>query len=329
MSIIRRCRMRKVLARIPAIQTGGRAFGLFGLMALLLGCSPAALQTPGPTLPNPPTFTWPVLPTRPPADTERTVIVDGLERGYLLHIPPGLSTSAPAPLVLVFHGHRMNADYMLAVTGFDTLADAHQFIVAYPNGTGSAEALSFNAGLCCGSAEINNIDEAAFVRGILSDLEAIAAIDPKRIFVTGFSNGAMLAYRLACELSGTIAAVAPVAGNLGFSPCRPPGKVSILHIQGLSDASAPYAEDDLEPDWDPAIRSVQGSVALWASFDGCTGFPYETRDGIATRTVYSACAAGTAVELYSLHGIGHTWPPDSLWPASRVIWDFFAGHPKA
>ncbi len=327
------------------IQTGARACGLLGLMAFMIGCSPVAPRTPGPTLPNPPTFTWPglstrptlthppafslpVLPTRPTADTERTVAVNGLERSYLLHIPPGLSPGAPVPLVLVFHGHRMNADYILAVTGFDTLADAQQFIVAYPNGTGSAELLSFNAGLCCGSAEKNNIDEAAFVRGILSDLEGIAAVDPRRIFVTGFSNGAMLAYRLACELSDTIAAVAPVAGNLVYDPCRPPGKVSVLHIQGLSDASAPYAEDDLEPDWDPAIRSVQVSVALWASLDGCAGFPYDTREGIATHTVYAACAGGTAVELYSLHGIGHVWPPDSLWPASRVIWDFFAAHPK-
>ncbi|MBN2084134.1 MAG: hypothetical protein JW748_02850 [Anaerolineales bacterium] len=297
-------------------------------MALTIGCSPAAPQTSSPTLPNPATFTWPSIPTKSPADTVRSVSVDGLTRSYLLYIPIGLSAGSPAPLVLVFHGHRMNGDYMLVTTGFHSLAEANQFIVAYPNGTGPAEALSFNAGLCCGSAERNNIDEAAFVRAVLSDLEGIAVIDPKRIFVTGFSNGAMLAYRLACELSDTIAAVAPVAGNLGYGPCEPQGKVSVLHIQGLSDASAPYADDDLEPDLDPVIRSVQGSVAWWASHNGCAEFPYDSRDGIATHTVYSGCAGGTAVELYSLYGIGHIWPPDSLWPASRVIWEFFAAHPK-
>jgi len=295
----------------------------------MTGCAPAAPPTSSPTLPNPPTFTWPSLPTKSPADSVRTVAVDGLERNYQLHIPTGLSAVSPAPLVLVFHGHRMNGEYMLAMTGFNALADANQFIVAYPNGTGSTEALSFNSGLCCGSAEKNNIDEAAFVRGILSDLNAIAAIDPARVYVTGFSNGAMLAYRLACELSDTIAAIAPVAGNLGFDPCRPRSPVSVIHFHGLSDTSIPYADDDREPDLNPAIRSAKGSVALWASFDGCTEFPYEKQDGIATRMVYASCAGGTAVELYSLYGIGHVWPTESLWPASQTIWEFFAAHPKA
>jgi polyhydroxybutyrate depolymerase len=326
---IRRCRILFERTRIPVIQACVRAFGFLGLAVLMIGCAPAAPPTSNPTLPNPPTFTWPSLPTKSPADSVRTVAVDGLARNYLLYIPPGLSVSTPAPLVLVFHGHRMNGEYMLAMTGFNALADANQFIVAYPNGTGLMETLSFNSGLCCGSAQKNNIDEAAFVRGILSDLNAIAAIDPARVYVTGFSNGAMLAYRLACELSDTIAAIAPVAGNLGYGPCRPRGKVSILHIQGLSDDSIPYADDDLEPDLNPDIRSVQGSVALWASFDGCAGLPDENRNGIATHTVYSACAGGTAVELYSLYGIGHIWPPESLWPTSRVIWEFFEAHPKA
>ncbi len=310
------------------IHTGARVCGFLLLAIFMIGCALAKAQPSGPTLPNPPTFTWPVPATRPPGDTERSLTVDGLSRSYLLHVPAGLSAVSPVPLVLVFHGHRMNGDYMLATTGFNILADANQFIVAYPNGTGSAQALSFDAGLCCGSAQKNDIDEAAFVRGILSDLGGLYAIDPARVYAAGFSNGAMLAYRLACELSDTIAAIAPVAGNLGYDPCRPLGKVSVLHIQGLSDDSAPYADEDLDPDLDPAIRSVRGSVALWAYFDGCTGSPDENRDGIATHLVYSACAGGTAVELYSLYGIGHVWPSESLWPASRTIWEFFAAHPK-
>jgi polyhydroxybutyrate depolymerase len=310
------------------IRTGARACRLFLLTVFLAGCASVAPRTSGSTLPDPPTFTWPNPPTQPPADSERSVAVDGLARHYLLHIPPGLSAGSPVPLALVFHGHRMNGDAMVAMTGFNTLSDTNQFIVAYPNGTGPAEALSFNAGLCCGFAVTNALDEAAFVRAILSDLEGFLAIDPARVYVSGFSNGAMLAYRLACELSDTIAAIAPVAGNLGYEPCRPRGKVSVLHIQGLSDDSSPFADDDRSPDLHPDIRSVQGSVALWASFDGCAGLPEETRNGIATHWVYPECAAGTVVELYSLHGVGHIWPPESTWPVSRTIWEFFAAHPK-
>jgi polyhydroxybutyrate depolymerase len=305
-----------------------RAFGLLLASLAASGCARAAAQPAGPTLPNPPTFTYPAVPTRPVGDSERMLVVAGLERTYLLHVPPGVNPRSPVPLVLVFHGHRMDAEYLLAMSRFNDVADAAGFLVAYPNGTGPSEALSFNAGLCCGSAAENNVDEAAFARRILADLEGTLAVDPARIYITGFSNGAILAYRLACEMSDTFAAFAPVDGNLMFGPCQPRQKVSLIHIQGLSDSSAPYSDEDLDPDTDPNILSVEGSVAFWASVDGCSGFPAVEQEGIVTRTVYSSCARGIAVELISLKGIGHTWPPDSVFPASRTIWDFFAAHPK-
>jgi polyhydroxybutyrate depolymerase len=301
-------------------------FGLLLALPVAAACAPKATEITGPTLPNPPTFTWPA--TKSASDSERTLTVEGLERTYLLHVPPGTSTSSPIPLILVFHGHRMNAEYLLAMTGFNEIADAGKFLVVYPNGTGLTEALSFNAGLCCGSAVKNNIDEAEFVRRIIADLEGTYTIDPKRIYVTGFSNGALLAYRLACEMSDTFAAIAPVAGNLTFGPCQPRQKVSVIHIQGLSDTSAPYDDEDLEPDSSPEILSVRGSIAFWASFDGCSDLPVMDQEGIVTRTVYDSCAGGTSVELISLKGIGHTWPPDSIFPASQTIWDFFSAHPK-
>jgi polyhydroxybutyrate depolymerase len=310
------------------IRIGKNRLGLLWMAILLAGCAPAVTPIPGPTLPNPPTFTWPVPPTKSPGDSSRSLSVNGVERTYLLHVPTGLSSSAPAPLVLVFHGHRMSGEDMPAMTGFNTLSDAGDFIVAYPNGTGSTGALSFNAGLCCGSAQKNKVDEAAFVRAILADLEGIYAIDPGRVYVTGFSNGAMLAYRLACELSETIAAIAPVAGNLEIGSCQPGSAVSVIHIQGLSDTSIPYNDDDREPGLDPAIRSVKASLGLWASLDGCSEFAYGKQNGIATRTAYSGCSNGTAVEFYSLYGIGHVWPAENLWPASQTIWGFFAAHPK-
>jgi polyhydroxybutyrate depolymerase len=289
------------------------------------GCAPHATPE-NPTLPNPPTFTWPA--TGEAGDSMRATVVGGLERTYLLHVPPGTGAASPLPLVLVFHGHRMNPESMVVTTGFNAVADSERFLVAYPFGTGAAEALSFNGGLCCGSAVHNNVDEAAFVRRILDDLETDFPIDPARIYAAGFSNGAILAYRLGCEMSEVLAAIAPVDGYLMFSPCRPREKVSLLHVQGRSDASAPYDDSDLEPDTDPSILSVTGSVAFWAAFDGCAEFPYEAQSGIVTHLSYSACAGGTAVELYSLKGIGHTWPPESLWPATKIVWDFFAAHPK-
>ncbi len=290
----------------------------------LAGCRPAPVYT-GPTLPLPPTFTYPA--TREAGESVRTLTVGGLERTYLLRLPPGFRRSA-LPLVLVFHGLQMSAESMMAVTGFNSVADTGGFILAYPNGTGPAGAFSFNSGLCCGAAWKNNVDEAAFVREVIADVSRLTPVDPARIYAAGFSNGAMLAYRLGCELSDTIAAIAPVAGNLAFGPCRPRDRVSVLHIQGASDASTPYDNTEIEPDTHPYYLSVRGSVAFWASADGCSGYPAEELEGAVSHAAYSGCAAGTAVELYTLTGLGHLWPSDGTFPASQTIWDFFAAHPK-
>jgi polyhydroxybutyrate depolymerase len=307
---------------------GKRYFRLTLTFLAAAACSRAGAPPAAPTLPNPPTFTFPAVPTRPVGDFERTLNVAGLERSYLLHVPSGVDAHFPVPLVLAFHGHRMDAEDILAMSHFNDAADTGRFLVAYPNGTGPIGELSFNAGLCCGSAMQAGVDEAEFVRRILADLEGTFTLDPARVYVTGFSNGALLAYRLACEMSDTFAAFAPVDGNLMFGPCRPRQKVSLIHIQGLSDQSAPYSNEDLDPDTDPNILSVEGSVAFWASADGCSGYPAVEQDGVVTRTVYSSCARGIAVELISLRGIGHTWPADTAYPATQTIWGFFAAHPK-
>ena len=309
-------------------RVAARVFILLFLTLAAAGClsAPAVGQTAAPTLPNPPTFTYP--PPPPAIDSTRRLILDGFERTYLLHVPSGTSARTPVALVLVFHGHRMSGESLRAASGFNAIADTNKFLVAYPNGTGTAGAMSFNAGLCCGAAVANHVDEAEFVRRILADLGGSFTIDPARVYAAGFSNGAMLAYRLACEMSETFAAAAPVAGNLAFGPCQPRKGLSLIHIQGLSDISIPYSDDDLEPDSNPDILSVERSVAFWASVDGCSNFPALDQEGIVTRTIYSSCAGGTSVMLYSLKGVGHTWPPDAVFPASQTIWDFFSAHPK-
>ena len=134
-------------------------------------------------------------------DSLRKLTVNGLERTYLVHIPSGINTGVSVPLVFVFHGFAENAYFIQQASGFNDIADIGHFIVVYPNGSGAADALSWNASGCCESAIAKKIDEAAFIRQIISDLGKLAKIDPKRTYAAGFSNGALLSYRLACEMS--------------------------------------------------------------------------------------------------------------------------------
>ncbi|MGD0807512.1 MAG: PHB depolymerase family esterase [Anaerolineales bacterium] len=263
-----------------------------------------------------------------PGDSERALTVDGMERSYFLHVPSDLAADQPVPLVLIFHGFSGTGESMAITTGFDDLADTYGFLVVYPNGMGPVGATSWNAGGCCGYAESNNLDEAAFVRKIISDLQTGARIDPKRIYATGFSNGAFLTYRLGCEMSDVLAAVAPVAGVLLNNPCQPQHPVSVLHIHGMTDLSVPYA-GSTTPAASGVFESVQQSIATWVHLDGCPSAPDLEQNGLTTHATYAPCKSGTTVELYTLQGIGHTWPPNAILPASQIIWNFFVAHPKA
>jgi polyhydroxybutyrate depolymerase len=263
-----------------------------------------------------------------PMDALRTVTVDGRERTYFLHIPPGLNNRQSVALVFVFHGFSGNANSIRTFSGFDAISNANGFIVAYPNGTGRSDALSWNAGTCCGYANENVVDEPAFVRKMLADVETIVGLDSKRIYATGFSNGAFMAYALACEMSDTFAAVAPVAGVLLDDPCQPQQPVSLMHIHGLADTVVPFEQGSVNANTGQKFSAVRESLASWAKIDGCAGPGEKIKTGLLTHIPYGPCAPGIDVELDTIDGQGHAWPSPYVVPVSQMIWDFFDAHAK-
>lgn len=254
-----------------------------------------------------------------PGDSERKLTVGELERSYLLHIPPGVNLAHPVPVVFVFHEHTETASSMQTLTGFNDISDKAGFIVIYPEGFG----MSWNAGTCCGAAVTKNLDETAFIRQILADLRTIVNIDAKRIYATGFSNGAAVSYQLACKMSDIFAAVAPVAGPLFTDPCRPSRPISVMHVHGLKDDMSPY-----EGGGDYNTTPVEDVIHAWVQLDGCTDSPQVEKENIITLTSYASCKAGTVVELYTIEGGEHAWPANDVMDTSQLIWDFFAAHPK-
>jgi polyhydroxybutyrate depolymerase len=268
--------------------------------------------------------------TLQPGSNRRTLTVDGLERSYVLHVPAGLDASQPVPLVFVFHGFQENGNSIRMQSGMDRVADANGFLVAYPDGTGSGSgSLGWNASGCCGEALANNVDDEAFIRAMIADIGTIAPVDAKRTYAAGFSNGALLSFRLACDMSDVFAAVAPVAGVLVTDPCQPGEPVSVIQVHGMTDTAVPY-EGGQNPLAAVRFRPVEESLSVWVGLDGCTGAPQVEQDGIVTHTTYTGCQPGISVELYTLDGIGHSWPSQFVTTPSMtdVIWSFFAAHPK-
>jgi polyhydroxybutyrate depolymerase len=291
----------------------------------------------------------------PPGDHLRRLAYGGRERSYVLHVPPARA-AAPRPLLLAFHGGGGNAPGFQRYAGLDPLADRDGWLVAYPNGTNrlfDERLLTWNAGGCCGFASDTAVDDVGFALAVIDDVARLAALDRARVYATGHSNGAMMAYRLAAEEPGRLAAIAPVAGAMtldAFAPRRP---VPVLHIHSVDDPRALYAGGHTETfGREIRHRAVEAQLERWREADGCPPEPAvldrrsrPAGDGsvhTATLLAWSPCAAGSEVRLWKLTGGGHGWPGSDPVLSERVmgprtdvisaaeeIWVFLGRFPQA
>ena len=305
---------------------------LFSTLALVACARTRIANTP--TAPSARTFI--------PGDSTQSLTLAGRERASLVHLPPAIGNS-PLPLVIVLHGGGGNAASAAKMTGLSALGDKANFIVVYPDGTGRLDdrLLTWNAGNCCGYALDNQVDDAGFIRALIEKLARDYPIDARRVYATGISNGGMMAYRLACELSDQIAAIAPVAGALNVE-CKPTQPVSVIAFHDTNDQNVPFNGGAGSKSIDPHPRtdqSVAYAMVFWAQRDSCGATPTRDERGNIVHDTYASCANGTGVELYTVKGGGHAWPggdrltvlldaPAKEISASAVMWEFFKQHPK-
>lgn len=322
----------------------------FTVLFLLVGIVPATVATAHASAANRPQA---VL---APGNYSFSIKPGWRSRSYLVHVPAHAPSGAPLPLVLNFHGSSSTGKAQEDYTRMDETADRYGFIVVYPDGTGPPNNhLTWNAGGCCPSAMLLRVDDVGFVRSLIDDLAARTPIDRARIYATGFSNGAMLAYRLAAEASDRIAAIAAVEGSMVTADFHPSRPVSIMHIHSIDDQRVPYhggyrgylrimqsIERLINPDL--GNPDVEQMLARWRKFDKC---PAQPRIGptlrgepgspdygnTATKYTWGPGEQGTEVVLWKLSGSQHVWPggeekihlqrPTNLFNANEEMWEFF------
>ncbi len=273
------------------------------------------------------------------------------ERSAIVHVPPAAAQRTALPVVLNFHGGGGHGANQQEYSLMDRVADRETFVVVYPNGTGrfGNRLLTWNAGTCCAYAVINQVDDVGFARALIGELARQMPIDLRRIYATGMSNGAMMAYRLAAEAGDLIAAAAPVAGGMVVPAFRSSRAVPIMHFHSVDDPRALYI-GGLGPPF-PLTKSqvfhpnVDQTIAKWVQHNGCAVEPtiaerrtqQEPRVQTATKFIYSHCRDGAEVVLWKLTGAGHVWPggkqkvmeralgpSTTIVDANQEVWNFFS-----
>ncbi len=285
------------------------------------------------------------LPAQPemlqPGRHTRSLTWDGEERSYHLYIPEKYDAAKPTPVVVALHGASMNGRVMEAFCGLSKKADEAGFVVVYPNGTGPVGLLVWNAGAFPGGLSKRKVDDIGFLGKVLDDLATVVNVDRKRIYCAGLSNGGMMAYRVAVEMSDRVAAIASVAGTWVCDECKPKRPISVIHFHGTKDTLVPLQGTETKF---VKLRSVDETIQAWIKADGCspkatvTELPPARDNFKVTRTVYNAGKQGAEVVLYIIEGAGHVWPgqpsPGGFLGATTyninandLIWEFFQKHP--
>ncbi len=258
-------------------------------------------------------------------DEDATMQSGGMERSYILHVPPSYDGTRRTPLVLNFHGFGSNARQQALYSGLPAKGDAAGFIVVTPNGAGTPQRWNLAAS--------GGVDDVAFARGLLDRVEAQLCVDTQRVFAAGISNGSAFSLRLACEMPDRIAAVAAVAAM--YMPLRCGQQaVGVIAFHGTADPCVPFEGGTSKCGMGLPVPSVETAAADWAKHDGCSATPSQTSISAHVRTVaYSECGDDAAVVLYVIDGGGHTWPGSIDVPrlgattheisATDQIWEFF------
>lgn len=235
----------------------------------------------------------------------RTISQSGISRDYIVHFPSDLSSRSAWPVLVAFHPAFASAADFERITGLHDVPGAEDFIVVYPDGFRR----SWNVGNCCGRAHERGLDDVGLLRAIMDDLGEVTTIEP-RAYVTGFSNGAMLVYRLVCDHADIVAAAAPAGATiqLDAADCSPSRPVPLMHLHGEDDRFAPLNGGMSAFERVGVQPSVQAGVTRIAQAEQCTRESSRRLVSDVTCEDWSGCAAGSEVLLCVIPDLGHLWP---------------------
>jgi polyhydroxybutyrate depolymerase len=304
-------------------------------------------------------------------DREEVVKVNGSPRTIQVHLPADYSKKKRYPVVLVLHGIGGDGSLIARISHFNKTADQFGFIVVYPNSREGRWTAAPDAGVrtigpigrrrsilddmarAPRSDDVggNPLNEIPFFNDLLDQIESEYSVDVSRVYATGYSDGAFMDFRLACQLADRIAAIATVGAVLPESLAESCGSwswraVPLLMMNGTDDPMVPY-RGRMSNSVGFYLLPANETLKEWAKINNCGQKPQRTTiapkssGGLETRVeTYTDCSEGATAILYSIEKGGHTWPGGEQYipvrfigktnddlDASELIWKFFAEHP--
>jgi len=177
-------------------------------------------------------------------------------------------------------------------------------VTAFPSGQSGPSGGAWNVGPCC----VKSVDDVAFAKALVSQVEASACIDAKRVYAVGFSMGGGMSHYLACHAADVFAAVAPAAFDLAkenVDDCKPARPISVISFRSTGDPVVPYAGgySSLVSGMPITFLGAKATFAKWAELNQCSGSAAaEDSNGCAS---YSGCQGGVDVVLCTKQGGTH------------------------
>lgn len=267
-------------------------------------------------------------------------------RKYIVHVPQSYKAFRATPLVISMHGGTGNMSIQANDKIYHMISKSEEagFIAVFPNGYSrfrNGKFATWNAGNCCGKAQSNQVDDVGFIKKVIADVKKRTNIDNNRIYANGMSNGGMMSYRLACELSNTVSAIAAVAGTDNTQYCKPSKPISILHIHAIDDDHVQFnGGSGVKALASVDFVSVPNTVKKWVRKNECRPTPkriLQTKGAYCD--LYTGCKDRTQVKLCVTNSGGHSWPGSSkrgfkkskasqAINATDMLWDFYQADAK-
>ena len=276
-----------------------------------------------------------------PGDYRFSFVHGGIRREYLVHVPRSYRPDRSAPLLMALHGGGGDADFQSDDSRYRLIGKSEEagFIAVFPNGYSrlpSGILATWNAGACCGAAVKAGIDDVGFLREVILRIQRQANVERSRVFVTGMSNGALMSYRLACELPHMIRAIAPVAGTDNTLACTPARPVPAIHFHARDDSHVAFnggsGPDSLTR---TNFTSVPATIAKWVALNRARPQAQRVLSVPGAHCdLHAAGPGGAPVQLCVTEAGGHSWPgggtqqgrkqPSMAISANDLMWQFFS-----